>query len=161
MEKEMDIFTYGGKYALDVPGQGCDLPFVEDPHMRLQQWGGNRRSNIVDIDADLKGYTKRLSRDYVGVDEYTRFVPESHTPQYPNYGEAVTDESRAVCPAFLFREATADRWEEPFINPQANTEIPFQWGIQTRILEKDRVGDDSFTAATSEFNSVHWLPLGV
>lgn len=162
IQKEMDIFTFGGKYMLDVPGPGNQLPYFEDPHVRLQHWGGNRHSNINDIDADLKGYTKKISRDYLGKDEYKHFSSNNEKIEYPKYQQAVTDESRAVCPAFLFRGMDVERWEEPFINPQANIEIPFNWGIQTRILEKDAVfnkmnnnddNNDSF------IDSSMWLPI--
>jgi hypothetical protein len=157
----MDIFTFGGKYALDVPGQGLNLPFVEDPHMRLQYWGSNRMTHVTDIDADLKGYTKPISRDYFGVDEYINFAPSAPAKiEFVDYTKSVTDESRAVCPSFQFRSVELNRWEEPFINPIANVEIPFQWGVQTRILEKDAVFEKQ---PTPQFliDSADWLPQGV
>lgn len=157
MKHEMEIFSFPGKYQLDVPGQGTELPFVEDPHMRLQYWGANRHTNIVDIEGDLKGYTKKISRDYSGTDEYTRFLPSDAQPiKYPNYGKDTTEDTRHVLPPFLFRGIGNERFEEPFINPQAHTEIPFHHNLQTRIIEKDGFYGKMQTPA--ELDSSLWLP---
>ena len=47
------------------------------------------------------------------------------------------EESRSSHPVFVYRELETNRWETPWINPQANLEKPFHDNIQTRILEKD------------------------
>ena len=40
-------------------------------------------------------------------------------------------------PAWMYRDLEQPRWEQPFLNPQANLEKGFHDNIQTRILEKD------------------------
>jgi DNA segregation ATPase FtsK/SpoIIIE-like protein len=37
----------------------------------------------------------------------------------------------------MYRAVDFNRWEEPFINPQANVEKKFHDNIDTRLLEKD------------------------
>ena len=39
IQKQLEESTYVGRYTLNTPGQGMDLPFNEDPHIRLQKWG--------------------------------------------------------------------------------------------------------------------------
>ena len=41
MQKQMQEQTYTGRYMLNVPGNGINMPFAEDPFMRLQKWGAN------------------------------------------------------------------------------------------------------------------------
>ena len=38
IKKQIQDSSFSGRYMLNVPGQGTDLPFVEDPHIRLQHW---------------------------------------------------------------------------------------------------------------------------
>lgn len=163
IKKEMDIFSFPGKYQLDVPGQGTQMPYVEDPHLRLQYWGANRQSHIVDVEGDLKGYTKKISRDYLNTDEYQKFVPtQSEKNVYPNCDKNVTEDTRHVLPPFLFRGIGQDRFEEPFINPQSHIEIPFHNNLQTRIIEKDGFCWKKELLATNEkmrLDSSLWLPV--
>ena len=48
-----------GRYWLNTPGQGVNIGFVEDAHIRLQGWGANLRNNTVELESDLKGITRR------------------------------------------------------------------------------------------------------
>ena len=156
IQKEMDIFTYPGKYNIDVPGPGVQMDYIEDPHLRLQFWGANRYTNMIDIDANLKGYTKKLSRDYLNVDEYTNISVMTDKIKYQNYTREISDETRSTLPAFLFRDVELSRWEEPFINPQSYAEIPFQWNLQTRIIEKDSLYNK--TPPINQFEPSYWFP---
>lgn len=63
IEKQLQILTEAGRYQLTKPGPGIHMPFIEDPHIRLQAWGANRRTNTIMIDSDLKGLTRNLNRD--------------------------------------------------------------------------------------------------
>lgn len=157
LKKEAEISSNPGRYYLVVPGQGRDLPFIEDPHLRLEKWGANAMTNILNIENDLKGLTRPLNRDYLNVNEYTKYVPPSSLKTYKKIDSCITDESRASCPAFVFRSIENSRWEEPFINPQANIELPFHANIQTRILEKDRAFESS--NEEHEFSPINWLPI--
>jgi hypothetical protein len=137
IKKEMEMSSFSGRYALDVPGPGLDLPFVEDAQVRLQKWGANLQSNRVDLECELFSINRKISRDYNDQDEYKKFTVESFPIQAFSSRNPFVEESRSSCPAFMFREFETNRFETPWINPQANIEKPFNDNIQTRILEKD------------------------
>ena len=135
--KESQIFSYPGRYQLNTPGQGVNLPFIEDPHIRLEKWGANNRTNIVEIENDLKGINRKLNRDHLHEHEYNKFTIRSHKINYPNDKKCITDDSRHTHPAYQYVDKEVYRWESPLLNPQKNLEIPFSFNVQTRILYKD------------------------
>jgi hypothetical protein len=137
IEKRLQIGTNGGRYALSTPGPGNRLPFIADPHIRLQYWGANYMQNGVGIEDDLRGMTRRI----VGHDatEYnkTPVGGQSALSIWPIEKGVVVDESRSILPAFLFREIDFSRWEEPIHDPQYKAEEKLKDGLQSRILVKD------------------------
>jgi hypothetical protein len=133
-QKQISESTYAGRYALNVPGPGDKLPYIEDPQIRLQNWGANMRTNAIQVENDLYGLTRKITRDSV---DYKKVEVTSFSVSYPNEISAVVQESRATHPAWMYRNPEIARWEEPFLNPLANTEKKFYDNIQTRILEKD------------------------
>jgi hypothetical protein len=136
IRKQAEIASFSGRYALETPGQGVDLPFFEDPHMRMQQWGANLCTNTVNLESDLRGMTRLLNRDYVDANEYRRHAVASSGVRFSSAAPFV-QESRASHPAWTFRAVTHDRWEAPLQNPQANLERSFSYDVQTRILARD------------------------
>jgi hypothetical protein len=135
--KEMQISSFPGKYALDTPGPGLDLPFMEDAQMRMQTWGANRCNHTVNLESDLRGMTRRLNRDCVQYNDYKMYaVTATPVRQFRDQDPFVL-ESRASHPAWFYRDLEQPRWEEPWVNPQANVEKKFHDNISTRILEKD------------------------
>ena len=157
IHKEMEIFTNSGRYAIDTPKWDNQQEYIEDPHVRIQHWDGNKYTNRIDLENDMLGYTKPLSRHYINKDEYTNFIPLNNKPNYDNNLKMVTDESRAVLPTFIFRDLEINRFENLFINPQNNIEREFSWNIDTRLIEKDQLYNKE--PLTSELNSWNWLPL--
>ena len=136
IQKQMEISSYLGRYQLDKPGQGMDLPFFEDPQMRLQGWGANLRTNTIGLESDLRGLTRKINRDCVKQNNYLNHAALAEPNTYRN-ADPYVEESRASHPAWTFRDLEQSRWETPFLNPQANLEKKFHSNIQTRILEKD------------------------
>jgi hypothetical protein len=128
---------YMGKYFLDVPSNGSEMPYHDDPHIRLQKWGANMMTNSIKIEDDLRGLTRKLNRDTLEENEYTKYSANSSNKYYDNSSHLNTDETRSSCPAWTLRGIEIPRWEEPFLNPQNNLEKKFHCNIQTRILEKD------------------------
>ena len=63
VKKQLQESTDQGLYYLNVPGNGTNMPFIEDPHIRLQQWGANLRTNTIGVESDLMGLTRRLNED--------------------------------------------------------------------------------------------------
>ena len=132
----LQISTFSGRYALDTPGPGVNLPYYEDPQLRIQKWGANYMTDGIHLESDLRGMTRPLNRDHVDDNNYKRAAVQSYKKSYPIAGHFV-DESRATHPDWAYRDLEQNRWEQPFQNPQANVEKGFHCNIQTRILEKD------------------------
>ena len=133
--KKMQESTGPGRYLLNTPDvipKGEKLPlYSEDPHIRLQGWGGNlRTSNTLDIDSYLLGYYNSNARDYQKNPEIkTDLKQTSKTPIF-------TDESRASLPAREFRSVEVNRFEYLFENPQNHFNIPFANNIDSIELAK-------------------------
>jgi hypothetical protein len=136
IKKQAAESSFLGKYMLNTPGPGSDMPFFEDPQLRLQTWGANLMTNTVNLESDLRGLTRPLNRDEIELNEYKSMASGGKSLSYP-VSETFIDESRASHPAWMYRDLEQTRWEEPFLNPQAGLEKVFQDNIQTRILEKD------------------------
>ena len=136
IKKQVQESSGAGRYYLDTPGQGMDLPFVEDPQIRMQYWGANLRTNTVDLESDFFGLTRHLNRDLIGLNDYKRYAaPTSHV-SYRNETPYV-QESRATHPAWTYKDQDQTRWEAPLLNPLNGLEKGFHENVQTRILEKD------------------------
>jgi hypothetical protein len=136
IKKQLEESTFTGRYRLDTPGNGMDLPFFEDPQLRLQGWGANFRNNSVNLESDLLGLTRPMNRDLVDVNDYKIHSVATSHPYYRS-SQPFVEESRASHPAWMFRDLEHSRWETPLLNPLNGLEKGFHENIQTRILEKD------------------------
>jgi len=136
IRKQMQISSYSERYFLDTPGQGLDLPFMEDPNIRMQSWGANLGDNTINLESDLRGLTRKLNRDYVDVNDYKQNSVHSSPTTYRTE-QPFVEESRATHPAWTYKDLEQPRWESPFLNPLNGLEKGFHENIQTRILEKD------------------------
>jgi len=132
----LEISTYSGRYFLNTPGMGVNMPLQMDPQLRLQGWGANLCTNAINLESDFRGLTRKMTRDLPEQNEYKKHEASTDAYIYDT-AAPIVDESRATHPAWMFREAEHVRWEHPFINPQDNFEQQFPWNIQTRVLEKD------------------------
>lgn len=135
-KKKIEESSFAGKYALNTPGPGVNVPFIEDTHIRVQKWGANMMTNTVNLESDLLGLSRPLNRDLVDINDYKKNKVDTSSVFYSN-AEPFVDESRASHPAWVYKDLEQTRWETPFFNPQNNLEKLFQDNIQTRILEKD------------------------
>jgi hypothetical protein len=133
IQQQVRAQTFAGRYAITMPGPGVNLSFQEDPHMRLQKWGANLHTETVNVESDLIGLTRSLTRD---AQTYEQTSVSSRIPVYPVAAPRV-EESRASIPAWQFRELEQPRWETPWTNPQAHLEKSFPDNLPTRLLEKD------------------------
>ena len=70
IQKQLEQMTAIGQYQLNVPGNGINMNYVEDPHIRLEKWGANLSSNSIDIENDLRGQTRQLNRDIAQYDNH-------------------------------------------------------------------------------------------
>mgnify|MGYP001173342708 FL=1 len=133
IQKKLEEMTAIGQYQLNVPGNGVNMNYVEDPHIRLEKWGANLSSNSIDIENDLRGQTRLLNRDITHYDNH-------NVVNKPiNYGttKGSVEQSRATHPAWELRDVQQKRFDDLPFDPQAHVVLPFHSNLQTRILEKD------------------------
>ena len=110
---------------------------MEDPQIIPHKWGANLRTNTINLESDLRGVNRQLSRDCLGKNEYQRYNVPNQAIQYPTCTQLTTEQSRATNPAWWYRDLEQVDWQYPPLNPQVNTALPFQNNLSTRILEKD------------------------
>ena len=136
IKKHAEESSFVGRYMLNVPGPGDELPFFEDAQVRLQRWGANLHKNTVALEDDLRGLTRPLNRDLSELNDYTKHSVYS-APQFYHSNQPFVQESRASHPAWMYKDLEQSRWETPLLNPLNGLEKGFHDNIQTRILEKD------------------------
>lgn len=139
--KGLEQSTYSGRYWLNTPGPGTELPFMNDPQIRMQKWGANLMTNTTNLESELRGLGRQLTHNPHVSYENTN-IYHGNALQFPSSNVHV-EESRATHPAFMYKDLDHTRWETPFLNPQANLEKRFNHNIQTRILEKDYYVQDT------------------
>jgi hypothetical protein len=136
-KKQLQQATDPGRWILNVPGNGDKPCYMEDPQIIPQKWGANLRTNTINLESDLMGVNRYLSRDCLGKDQYQNYNVPNHAIQYPTCVNLTTEQSRATNPAWWYRDLEQTDWSYPPLNPQVNTCMPFQNNLSTRILEKD------------------------
>jgi hypothetical protein len=136
-KKSLQQATDPGRWILDVPGNGATPCYMEDPQIIIQKWGGNLRTNTINLESDLLGVNRKISRDCLGKDNYQNYNVPNQSIQYPTCNNLFTEQSRTTNPAWWYRDLEQVDWQYPFLNPQVNTCMPFQNNLSTRILEKD------------------------
>jgi hypothetical protein len=136
-KKSLQQATDPGRWILNVPGNGSHPCYIEDPQIIIQKWGANLRTNTINLESDLKGVNRTLSRDCLGKDNYVNYNVQNSPIEYPICNQVFTDQSRATNPAWWYRDLEQVDWYYPPLNPQENTCLPFQNNLSTRILEKD------------------------
>ena len=136
IQKHAEESSFAGRYMLNVPGPGDELPFFEDAQVRLQRWGANLQENTIALEDDLRGLTRTLNRDSSELNDYTKHSVYS-APKYYHSNQPFVQESRASHPAWMYKDLEQTRWETPLLNPLNGLEKGFHHNIQTRILEKD------------------------
>ena len=135
--KKLQQSTDPGRWILNVPGNGSNPYYMEDPQILLQKWGANLRTNTINLESDLLGVNRQLGRDCLVKDNYKMYNVPNEPIQYPNCKILTTEQSRATNPAWWYRDLEQVDWYYPPIDPQINTCMPFQANLNTRILEKD------------------------
>ena len=49
VKKQLQEMSGPGRYMINQPGWGDKPCYMEDPYMRIQQWGGNLRTNTINL----------------------------------------------------------------------------------------------------------------
>lgn len=136
IEKQLQESTGPGRYMLNVPGNGVNMPFNNDPHMRLQKWGANRSDDIVMIESELFSAKRGANRDYVR-DRYDEHYSQKITRNNYPVVHTQTDETRATNPAWTLRDKEQVNVVYLPLNPQENVEMRFSNNINTRNIDRD------------------------
>ena len=136
INKQLQESTGLGRYMLNVPGNGSKPLYMDDPHIRLQKWGGNLMTNTVSVESDLFGLSRNFNRDILDENDYKKHAVKSQSINYPSNSET-TDQSRATHPAWMLRDLEQFKPQILIFNPQENTCYPFQNNLNTRTLERD------------------------
>ena len=122
-------------YVLNVPGNGLRPHYINDPHIRLQKFGGNISANITDVNSSLLGLDRPTrgrdcTKQLYNNDKYFK-------NSFPEMSDEITHQTRAENPAWELRDLEQNRWNYLLVNPQTHTEAPFDNNVSSRILEKD------------------------
>lgn len=131
--------TGPGRYMLDTPGPAHSLVANNDPHYRLQRWGGNLghvlNGHPIDIDSDLIGLNKNLSKynEKRVPSKSKTIINRKHEFKTQN----ITDQSRTTHPAWMYLDLEQNHKQPLFLDPQANVEMGFTNNLNTRLLERD------------------------
>jgi hypothetical protein len=156
-KKHLQQATGPGRYMLNVPGNGADPCYIEDPQIIIQKWGANLRTNTINLESDLMGVNRKASRDCLGKDNYKSYNVPNSAIEYPTCNNLFTEQSRAIMPAWTARDLEQVDWYTLPLNPQENTCFPFQNNLNTRILEKDYHVPMQFEPLCSDPNSTSTL----
>ena len=135
IKKQLQESTGAGRYMLNKPGWGENPCFMNDPYIRMQQWGANLQTNTINLESDLMGLTRNLTKD-CDTNNYSKSAVKTEQIQYPTCNP-FTEQSRATNPAWWYRDLEQNHTYILPLNPQENTCFPFQNNLNTRILEKD------------------------
>jgi hypothetical protein len=136
-EKLLQEATGPGRYILNTPGPGVGVPFVEDPQIRLQGWGGNlmsvKNGSQVDINSYLLGINNTLTKNNCKFDNK---IPEVKQNNFASFESEITHQSRTTHPSWKYNSLEHNNKDYLFENPQNHVNKPFNSNLDSRILEK-------------------------
>ena len=122
IKKQLQESTDVGRYMLNVPGPGYSLGFANNPFVRMQKFGGNVRTNILGINNELKGISRKLNRDCNGVNNYDLNPTPSCLKEF-TVNDSNTEQSRSIMPAWDLRDKEFVRWNYLHFDPQQNLSL--------------------------------------
>lgn len=137
--------TNPGRWVVDVPGPGKNLPYMMDPQILAQNWAGNTWSNAVELqDKVMRGRestprdciskSNYINKHYVNV-ELNEKVPNGSAPiQSTSSRSLTTEQSRAICPAWTTRGIDSKMWINP-LTPSIRSN-PFTPTVDCRDMSK-------------------------
>ena len=118
IEKQLQQSTDIGRYMLNVPGNGSNPHFIDDPHIRLEKWGANISKNVINLESDLRGLTRSMNRDTNDKNNYDLHKTIKHDVQYPKHTKDITEQPRATHPAWTARDLEQVNWQILHLDPR-------------------------------------------
>tara|TARA_Y100000385_G_scaffold72802_1_gene73431 strand:- start:398 stop:862 length:465 start_codon:yes stop_codon:yes gene_type:complete len=95
---DLEVLAHNNNYTFSKPGNGTSLAYMKSPNIRLQQWGGNIRTNMTEIEHDLRGQTRKLNRDNIDANDYKKNEASSQPLVFENtsikHSNTRTEENR-------------------------------------------------------------------
>ena len=140
--KQLEESSNVGKYRLNVPGNGLRPLYMEDPYIRLQKWGGNLRTNVLEIEESLRGLNRKLNRDCLEENLFSNFAPKSSSVDYPQHG-MFTEQPRAIMPAWNLRGIDSLSFPYLHSDPQESTRTTLNTNVSSRITEIDNFNNNN------------------
>jgi hypothetical protein len=156
VKKQLQQMTDPSRFILNVPGNGSNLDYIEDPHIRIQKWGANLQTNGIDIENNLFGIDRTINRDCLNFNEYQNYNVNSNKVQYASNKKLTTEQSRVILPAWTARDLEQNNFDWLHKNPQENVCIPFHNNLSTRILVKD-----NYKSKKECVNTDNMMPLSI
>ena len=137
IQKQVQQSTDVGRHVMNVPGNGLDIPFIEDPHVRMQDWGANRVNDIIGVENSLLNIDRPLMRDAKECSSCYYSKPDMSKRNYASESFDIMN-SHISQPAWNLRGA---EYTEPMGYPMesndAHINMPFNNNLGTRMHEKD------------------------
>ena len=109
---------------------------MKSPQIRLQEWGGNLRTNKTEIEDDLRGKTRMLNRDHITENDYKKKEVVSkalpyETTSIKHQNTRVEDNRRDVLDSCLTNSMKIFLHEDPqknirYIQP-SSTRYDIKW----------------------------------
>jgi hypothetical protein len=149
-----------GVYTLGAPKVSCKQCYPWAPTNRIQTQGVSHIQNslLIDIDSDLSGITRKLSKNIM--ESYTPACPDTVCDSGEVCGQGVVgkcsngnipepnfqhladcfdpaEDTRLSNPACNLRGTGWNRWTWLHRNPQERLALPFDWNINNRLVVKD------------------------
>jgi hypothetical protein len=147
IQKYLEETTNIGNYGINVPGNGSEPLFINDPYIRVQKWGANLSENATELENDLRGLTRKLNRDTIQENNFVDYLNNNslyYQKKYPVHKDEMTHQPRATDPAWTLREldsinspSVPNNFKYLHMDPQKHISIPFHNNISSRIVEKD------------------------
>ena len=128
--KQLQELTDQGKWILNTPGFGSIPYYYKDPHIRLEKWGGNLSTDVVDISSQMQGRNTKQSKYGNVIDKCSNYKTIKTKDVDP-----FTNETRYTHPAFMYRNPEYTHWNILHFNPQVH--IHDNTHISSRIIQKN------------------------
>jgi hypothetical protein len=133
VKTDLNDMTFSGRYHLNTPGQGTDLPFVNDPTIRLQKWGANLQHNSFEVNDELRGCTRNLNRDHIEQNMYKKNNITQHSEFDVNYTKFTTF-TRHDDQALLFKTKSTINQRTHILHENPQSHILFN----NQVLSRNR-----------------------
>ena len=137
ISKQNQQATDPGRWILDVPGNGDKPCYMMDPYIIPQKWAGNLWTNCIDIQSNLLGIDRKLTKNCLGQYEESVKKINAHPISYPNCYALTTEQTRVTNPAWLYKDLEQPNWNYLPEDPQSHVSMPFANNVSSRILEMD------------------------